>query len=95
MAFKQSNATVTATASAIFTLPQGLPYTAVQVSNGHSSSIYLGASSAVTASGANHGQTLGANTTQQIWLRSGDTIWAITSTGSTGTGDVSIIYSGL
>ena len=95
MAFKQVNATVGTTATQIFQLPVALPYTAVQVSNGHSSSIYLGASSAVTANGANHGQTLGANATQQIWLHGGDAIWAVTSTGSTGTGDISIIYSGI
>jgi hypothetical protein len=93
MAFTQVNATVGTTSSKIFSLPSGLPYTAVQICNGHTSSIYLGASSSVTTTGANHGQVLGANTTVQIWLHSGDSIYAIASVAS-GTGDISILYSG-
>jgi hypothetical protein len=94
MALKQVNSTVNTTPSVIFQLPAGQDYTAVQVSNGHSSSIYLGATSSVSNNGANHGQTLGAAATVQIWLRGGDTLWAVTATGTTGTGDVSVIYSG-
>jgi len=94
MAFKQVNATVGTSATQIFQLPAGLPYTSVSVSNGHSSSVFIGASSAVTATGANHGQTLPANSTQQIWLHGGDTLWAIASV-ATSTGDVSILYSGI
>jgi len=93
MALKQSNATVGITATKLFTLPAGLPYTAVQISNGHTSSIFLGASSSVTAAGANHGQTLGANASLQFWLNSGDEVWGIASIAS-GTGDITILYSG-
>jgi hypothetical protein len=94
MAFAQVNATVGTTATRIFVLPKGLPYTAVQVSNGHSSSIFIGASSAVATNGANHGQTLGANATQQIWLNAGDELWAIASV-ATEPDDISILYSGI
>lgn len=95
MATVQLNNTITTTPTRIVQLPNSLPYTAVQVANGHSSAIYLGGNSSVTATGANHGQTLGANSNVQIWLRGGDSLWAVTSTGSTGTGDVSVIYSGI
>lgn len=95
MATVQLNNTVTTTPTRIVQLPAGCPYTAVQISNGHSSAIYLGANSAVAATGATHGQTLAANTTVQIWLRGNDSLWAVTSVGTTGTGDVSVIYSGI
>lgn len=94
MAFVQVNATIGTTATKIFSLPKGLPYTAVQISNGHTSSVFIGASSAVTTTGANHGQTLSSNATQQIWLNAGDELWAVASIAS-GTGDVSILYSGV
>lgn len=93
MAFVQQNATVGTTATKIITLPMGLPYTAVQISNGHTSSIFVGATSAVAASGATHGHTIGANASAQFWLHGGDSLWAVASIAS-GTGDVSILYSG-
>ena len=94
MATVQLNNTVGTTATRIVQLPASLPYTAVQVANGHSSSIFIGGNASVTPSGANHGQTLGANSNVQIWLRGGDSLWAIASVAS-GTGDVSVIYSGI
>lgn len=94
MALVQINNTVNSTATRLFTLPAGCPYTAVRVANGHSSSIFLGATSAVTTTGANHGETLAANTSVQIWMHGGDSLWAISSIG-TGTGDVTVTYSGI
>ena len=93
MPLKQINATVTTTAGQIFQLPSGTQYTAVQIANGHTSSIYLGATSAVTTTGANHGQVLAASANVQFWLHGGDSIWAISSV-ATGTGDISILYPG-
>ena len=93
MAFRQMNATVGTTAAQVFLLPPGTSYTAVQFSNGHTSPMYLGASS-VTTSGANHGILLAAGANIQLWLRGGDSIYAIASVAS-GTGDLSIVYSGV
>lgn len=88
------NATVGTTASKVFILPPGTGYTAVQFSNTHTSAMFLGASSSVSASGANHGLLLAANSNSQVWMRGGDEIWAIASVAS-GTGDLAILYSGV
>jgi hypothetical protein len=94
MAYTQLNATVGTTATKVISVPAGLPYTAVTFSNGHTSSIFLGATLAVTTSGATHGITLGAGASIQLWLNANDTVWAIASVAS-GTGDLTIVYSGV
>lgn len=94
MAFKQVNATVGTTASLIFTCPAGPQQTSlVTVSNGHTSSVFLGAAADVTVSGQKHGLTLAAGASVQFYLQAGDQIWAIASIAS-GTGDITILTSG-
>ncbi len=93
MALKQFNGTVSTTANALFTLPSGLPTTAVQINNNHSSAVRLGGS-AVSASGATQGLLLAANSATTLWLNPGDTVFAIASIAS-GTGDIVILYSGV
>lgn len=95
MAFKQYNATVGTTASLVFTAPSGVgQLNQVTVSNGHSSSVFLGSASDVTTSGAKHGLTLAAGASIQFQLQAGDTIYAIASVGS-GTGDLTILTSSI
>ena len=91
MALQQINSTVGTVPIRLLTLPTGSKTTAVQISNGHSSSIYLGGSSVAT-SGANHGVVLAAGANIQIWLNPGDSLYAIASVAS-GTGDIVCVFS--
>lgn len=92
MAYTQLNATLTSTPIKLVTLPGGLPYTQVLVSNGHSSSIFVGGPSVAT-SNSTHGLEVKAGTTQEFWLHSGDSLYGICSI-TTGAGDVGVFFSG-
>lgn len=92
MALVHLNATVGTSPTALVTLPAGQPSTAVQVCNNHTAVIYLG-DTTVATSGATRGNQLAVNASVQIWLRPGDTLYAV-SAAATAAGAVSIIYSG-
>jgi hypothetical protein len=93
MALVHINATTATTAQPLFTLPSGLHSTAVQICNNHTAVLYIGGPSVAT-SGATRGSQIAVNASQQIWLNSGDTVYAITAAASA-TGAISIIYSGI
>jgi hypothetical protein len=93
MALIHVNATTATSATLLFTLPAGLPYTAVQVCNNHTAVLYLGDES-TTTSGATRGSQVAANATQQIWMHAGEKLWGITAAASAA-GAISIIYSGI
>lgn len=93
MALVQSNATVGTSATKVLQMQSGIPYTAVQFTNGHTSAMYLGGAS-VTTSGATHGILLAAGANIQLWLNGGDAIYAVANVAS-GTGDLAMVYSGV
>jgi hypothetical protein len=93
MALVHINATTATTAQPLFTLPLGLPNTAVQICNNHTAVLYIGDAS-VSTTGATRGSQIAVNASQQIWLNSGDVVWAITAAASAA-GAISIIYSGI
>jgi hypothetical protein len=93
MALVHVNATTATTAQPLFTLPSGLHCTAVQICNNHTAVLYIGGS-AVSTTGATRGSQIAVNASQQVWLNSGDTVYAITAAASA-TGAISIIYSGI
>jgi len=93
MALVHVNATTATTAQPLFTLPSGLPSTAVQICNNHTAVLYIG-DATVSTSGATRGSQIAVNASQQVWLRSGDTVYGITAAASAA-GAISIIYSGI
>ena len=93
MALVHINATTATTAQPLFTLPLGLPNTAIQICNNHSAVLYIGDAS-VSTTGATRGNQIAVNASQQVWINSGDTVWAITAAASSA-GAISIIYSGI
>ena len=93
MALVHVNATTATTAQPLFTLPLGLPTTAVQICNNHTAVLYMGDAS-LSTSGATRGSQIAVNASQQIWLNSGDTVYGITAAASAA-GAISIIYSGI
>ena len=93
MAVVHDNVTVRTTATPIVQLPTGLPYTAVQICNGDSASIFIG-DSAITVSGATKGTVITAGAVFTIWLHAGDVLYGISSAG-TAAGAVTVVYSGI
>jgi hypothetical protein len=93
MALVHVNATTGTTANLLFKMPAGLPDTAVQICNNHTAVLYIG-DATVTTSGVTRGSQIAANTTQQVWLRGNDEVWAVTAAASAA-GAISIIYSGI
>ena len=93
MALVHVNATTATTPQPLFTLPSGLPSTAVQICNNHSAVLYIGDAS-VSTTGATRGSQIAVNASQQVWLHPGDTVYGITAAASAA-GAISIIYSGI
>ena len=93
MALVHINATTATTPQPLFTLPSGLPSTAVQICNNHTAVLYIGDAS-ISVSGATRGSQIAVNASQQVWLRPEDTVWGVTAAASA-TGAISIIYSGI
>jgi hypothetical protein len=94
MALVHLNATVGTTATQLFTLPSGLARNvAVQIQNLDSAAIFIGDTS-ITATGAGRGHQIAAGASFQIWLNSGDRVFAISAAG-TSAGAVVITYSGI
>jgi len=92
MAVQHINATTQTTTTALATIKTGLKgAVAVQIYNGHSAAIFIG-DSTITTSGATIGRTIAASGNLQLWLNSGDTIYAISAAGSAA-GAIVITYS--
>ena len=93
MALIHTNITVGTSPTPLVTLPNGVGYVAVQIQNRDSVAIYIGDSAVTAASGANGGHVIAATSgTFQIWMHGNETIYGISSAG-TSTGAVSVIYS--
>jgi hypothetical protein len=94
MALVHINATVGTTVTKLFTLTGGLRNpVAVQLQNLDSAAIFIG-DNTITTSGAGRGHSIAAAGTFQLWLNSGDSVWAISAAGTTA-GAVVITYSGV
>jgi hypothetical protein len=93
MAVVHDNVTVLTTATALVQIPTGLPYTAVQICNGDSASIFIG-DATIAVSGATKGTVITAGAVFTIWLHAGDVLYAVSSAG-TATGAVTVVYSGI
>ena len=94
MALVHINSTVGTTVTKLFTLSGGISNpVAVQIQNLDSAAIFVGDSS-ITTSGATRGHSIAAAGTFQLWLSSGDTLYAISAAGTTA-GAVVITYSGV
>ena len=94
MALVHINSTVGTTATKLFTVQGGIANpVAVQFQNLDSAAVFLG-DQTVTTSGATRGHSLAASGTFQLWLSSGDTVWAISAAGTTA-GAIVITYSGV
>jgi hypothetical protein len=93
MAIAHINATVRTTATPIVQLPTGLPYTAVQICNGDTQSIWIG-DATITTTGATKGTVITAGSVFTIWLHAGDVLYGISAAG-TAAGAVTAVYSGI
>jgi hypothetical protein len=93
MAVEHINVTVKTIATPIVALAQGLPYTAVQICNGDSQSIWIG-DSTIATSGATKGTVITAGSVFTIWLHAGDVLYGISAAG-TAAGAVTAVYSGI
>jgi hypothetical protein len=91
MALFHDNVQVQTTATLIVNVSTTARYTAVSIQNSHSSPIYVGDAS-ITTSGATQGHAIAAGATYQIWLNSGDKLYAI-SAAQTAAGACNILYS--
>ena len=89
MAVAHFNTTVLTTATPIVTIPTGLPYTAVQICNGDTQSIWIG-DKTIATSGATKGTVITAGNIFTIWLHAGDVLYAISAAGA-----VTAVYSGI
>lgn len=90
MALKHTTSLVSTTPAAIVTLPMGTPVTAVQIYNGTGAAIAIG-DATVGTSGATQGNAISNAASLQVWIRGGDTIYAVCA--SAPAGYVSVIYS--
>jgi hypothetical protein len=93
MAVEHNNVTVKTIATPIVALASGLPYTAVQICNGDSASIFIG-DATIATSGATKGTVITAGSVFTIWLHAGDVLYAISAAG-TAAGAVTVVYSGI
>lgn len=93
MAVEHNNVTVKTFATEVVKLAAGLPYTAVQICNGDTQSIWIG-DQTITTSGATKGTVITAGTIFTIWLHAGDALYAISAAG-TAAGAVTVVYSGI
>lgn len=93
MALIHANVTVGTSPTPLVTIPNGVGYVAVSIQNRDSAAVYVGDSAVTVASGANGGHSIAATSgTLQLWMHGNETVYAISSAG-TSTGAVSVIYS--
>ena len=81
MTLIHNSVTVGTTATLIAEIPVGNPNTAVQVSNTDSAAIFLGDDS-LDNTGVNKGVRLASNGNLQVWLNSGDKLYAVSAAGT-------------
>lgn len=94
MAYNHVNVTVATTPTAIVTIPEGNPYTAVNIQNNHSAALFIGdATVTATTAGATSGFSIAAAGAVTVWLHSESTLYGIVATSATATGVVKAIYS--
>ena len=94
MALVHTNNTVGTAPTCIVSMPSGLSRNvAVQIQNLDTAAIFIG-DSTITSSGATRGHSIAVNATQQLWLNSGDKVYAISAAG-TSAGAVVVTYSGI
>jgi hypothetical protein len=92
MAVQHINGSTFTSAQILHTIKTGLKgAVAVQIYNGHSAAIFIG-DATVTTSGATIGRTIAASGSLQLWLNSGDQIYAISAAASAA-GAVVLTYS--
>jgi hypothetical protein len=82
-----------ATPTVIATIPAGNPLTSVLITNVNAGSVYIGDSSVATGNTADRGIKIATDSTKEIWLNSGDTLYAISSAGTGSSYDVAVLYS--
>ena len=94
MALVHLNQTIGTTVTKILTLPTGLQGpVAVQFQNLDAAAVFIG-DATVTTSGATRGHSIAAAGTFQLWMNSGDTVYAISAAGTTA-GALVVTYSGI
>ena len=92
MTLVHNSVTVPATtATVIATIPTGNPLTCVHVSNSDSAAIFVGDSS-LSNSGADKGAKISAAAALDIWLNSGDSLYAYSVAG-TSANAVAVLFS--
>lgn len=92
MTLHHSAVTVGTSPTLLLTVPAKNPYTAVLIFNDDNSAIYVGDNS-VSTSGSNLGVKINkSTTTTQLWLSAGDSLYAISASG-TSANAVSTLYS--
>jgi hypothetical protein len=82
-----------ATPTLIATIPDGNPLTSVLITNVNASSVYIGDSSVATGNTIDRGIKIATDSTKEIWLNSGDTLYAISAGGTGSSYDVAVLYS--
>jgi len=94
MALVHTNTTVGTIATLICQVPNGIGYTAINIYNNDTSSIFIGDANITVTAGSNQGTPITSRgATLQLWLHGGDKLYAISAAGTTA-GAVSVIYSG-
>jgi hypothetical protein len=88
-----SFALAAATPTLIATIPAGNPLTSVLITNVNASSVYIGDASVATGNTADRGIKLATDSTKEIWLNSGDKLYAISAAGTASAYDVAVLYS--
>ena len=92
MTLVHNSVTVPATtATVIATIPGGNPLTCVHVSNSDSAAIFVG-DSTISNSGADKGAKISAAAALDIWLNSGDSLYAYSVAG-TAANTVTVLFS--
>ena len=91
MAINHATFTVGTTPTLIATIAAGNPLTSVVVSNSDNGSIFIG-DATVAKTGQSLGLKVGANVNTQVWLNAGDTLYAISSAGTSAYA-VGVLYS--
>jgi hypothetical protein len=81
------------TPTLIATIPEGNPLTSVQVTNVNGVAIFIGDATVSAASNVNRGIKIASESTREVWLNAGDTLYAISTAGTGSSYDVAVLYS--
>jgi hypothetical protein len=82
-----------ATPTLIATIPEGNPLTSVQVTNVNGVAIFIGDVTVSAANNVNRGIKIASESTREVWLNAGDTLYAISTAGTGSSYDVAVLYS--